>query len=107
MHIAPADRVVLDHFRKAIDHAYGSRVERAILFGSRARGDARPDSDYDIAVFIHHPEELDDDGWRLARIGTDILYGFDAVVNAFPFPAGAYNERSGFMSEVRRDGIDF
>ncbi len=28
----------------------GDRVERIILFGSRARGDAHPDSDYDLLV---------------------------------------------------------
>ena len=30
------------------------RVRRIILFGSRARGDARPDSDLDLLVVIDH-----------------------------------------------------
>jgi hypothetical protein len=37
----------------------GERIRRIILFGSRARGDARPDSDYDLLVVLRHitPEE--------------------------------------------------
>ena len=30
----------------------GVRIERIILFGSRARGEARPDSDYDILIVV-------------------------------------------------------
>ena len=39
---------VLSRFRAALAETYGDRLERAVLFGSRARGDARPDSDYDV-----------------------------------------------------------
>ena len=53
---------VLVRFRKALDEVYGPRkIERVVLFGSRARGDARPDSDYDVAVFFNDPGELWDD----------------------------------------------
>jgi predicted nucleotidyltransferase len=31
---------------------YGDRIERVVLFGSRARGDAQENSDYDVAVFL-------------------------------------------------------
>jgi predicted nucleotidyltransferase len=40
---------ILNRFRAALMNSYGDRLERAVLFGSRARGDYRPDSDYDIA----------------------------------------------------------
>ena len=42
---------------------------------------------------------------QLAASGTDILYDTGAVINAWPFRAGAYDDRTGLMSEVRRDGI--
>src|SRR5437870_387499 len=50
--VRPADDPVLIRFRAALDALYGDRLERVVLFGSRARGDAREDSDYDVAVFL-------------------------------------------------------
>ena len=55
----------------------------------RARGDAKPDSDYDIAVFIKDPGTFTGDSERLAAITTDILTAKGAIISATPFPAGA------------------
>jgi hypothetical protein len=43
---------ILTRFRAALDETYGPRLERVMLYGSRTRGDAREDSDYDVAVFL-------------------------------------------------------
>jgi len=50
--------VVQSRLRQALASAYGDRLARAVLFGSRARGDARSNSDYDVPVFLHLPEGL-------------------------------------------------
>jgi predicted nucleotidyltransferase len=105
----PATRIddpVLVRFRQELGEAYGSKLERVVLFGSRARGDAGPESDYDIAVFIHEPDSFGEEAARLATIETDILYDTGAIIDALPFHAGGYRKRTGFMAEVRRDGID-
>jgi len=98
--------LVLSKFRAALDELYGSRIERVVLFGSRARGDAGEDSDYDVAVFL---KELGD-RWqeidRLVEIETDILWETGAVINALPFQAGAYRERTPLMHEIRREGFE-
>jgi len=93
-------------FRAALDAAYGARLERVVLFGSRARGDERPDSDYDVAVFLREFESVGREAGRIAEIETDILYDTGAVINALPFPAGAYEGASGLMHELRREGVD-
>ncbi len=93
-------------FRAAVTEIYGERVERVVLFGSRARGDAKPDSDYDVAVFIRDTGTFTDDSARLAVVSTDILLDMGAVISATPFPSGAYRERTGFMHELRKDGLD-
>ena len=40
----PTDDPILQRFRAALDALYGDRIERVVLFGSRARGEAREDS---------------------------------------------------------------
>ena len=97
---------VLDRFRAELTEAYGERIERVVLFGSRARGDARPDSDYDVAVFLDGIADFGAEAKRLAELETDILYDTGAVINAFPFVAGAWRERTGLMLDLRNEGRD-
>lgn len=102
----PQKDPVLKRFRAAVNEIYGDRVERVVLYGSRARGDARKDSDYDIAVFIKDPGNFSEESAHLAEVSTNILLDTGAVISATPFPAGAYRERTGFMHELRKDGLD-
>ncbi len=102
---ATADPVLV-RFRAALDAAYGARIERVVLYGSRARGDARPDSDYDVAVFLRDPIDFGLESQRLAAIETDILLDTGALIGAMPLQEGSYRSRTGFMAEVRRDGVD-
>jgi predicted nucleotidyltransferase len=97
---------VLNRFRATVDTLYGERIERVVLFGSRARGDARPDSDYDVAVFLKEPGIFWQETGRLAEVTTAILCDTGAVINALPLQAGAYRERTPLMRELRREGLD-
>ncbi len=95
---------VLIRFLAALEAAYGDRLERAVLFGSRARGEERPDSDYDVAVFLKGS-----DGWfeeiiRLASLTTDILMETGAVISAKPFLSGRYEQTSPVMRAIQREG---
>jgi predicted nucleotidyltransferase len=49
------------------------RLDRAILFGSRARGEHRPDSDADVALILH---ERGDDGMTLMMLAELAYYAY-------------------------------
>jgi predicted nucleotidyltransferase len=102
---------ILKRFRAALDEMYGSRLERVVLFGSRARGDAGEDSDYDVAVFLNDLKEGDPaNRWheldRLADLRSRILSDTEAFIDAKPYPAGTYRNPTVLMGEIRREGVD-
>ena len=86
---APQDHAVLVRFRKALDEMYGRNVERVVLFGSRARGDAQPASDYDVAVFLHDMLDRFAEMFRIADLSTTLL-----------------EDTGELMHAIRADGID-
>ncbi len=107
MNKSPANDPVLIRFRAALNEAYGPRLERVVLYGSRARGDAVPDSDYDVAVFLRDMPDRAVELNRLADLGADILYDTGELVHAMPYLAGTYNDpRMPLMHEIRREGLD-
>ena len=101
------DHAVLVRFRKALDEMYGENVERVVLFGSRARGDAQPDSDYDVAVFLRDMPDRFAEMFRIADLSTTLLEDTGEFIHAMPYRAGAYNDaRMPLMHAIRADGID-
>ncbi len=104
--MAPADDPVLTRFRAALERAYGRDLERAVLYGSRARGEAGRESDYDVAVFLKGVGGFGRQAQTLADIETEILLETGAVINALPLKAGSHRARTGLMGEIRRDGRD-
>ncbi len=96
---------VLARFKAAVLDAFGGRVTRVLLFGSRARGDARADSDYDVAVFMDLPADLLNDRLRLADIGFDVMLETGQIVNTMLLATSEWSDRTPLMHEIRADGV--
>ncbi|HLJ18072.1 MAG TPA: nucleotidyltransferase domain-containing protein [Bryobacteraceae bacterium] len=97
---------ILAKFRAALAEMYGDRLERVVLYGSRARGDARPDSDYDVAVFLRDMDDRFKEMHRLTEITSAILYDTGEFIEALPYSAASYNDpRMPLMYAIRTEGI--
>ena len=106
MSLPSNDDAILDRLSRNVRVYYGARLERVVLFGSRARGDHRADSDYDVAVFVRDFTTLWNELQPLGAITTDILMQTGAVVSAKPFRAGSYSDDRPLMRAIARDGRD-
>jgi predicted nucleotidyltransferase len=106
MTMRPTDDPILKRFKAALEEIYGDRIDRVVLFGSRARGDARPDSDYDVAVFLKSLPDQWQERRRLADLRVDFLDDTGAFFDTQPYPTACYRDRTPLMHEIRRDGLD-
>ncbi|MBC7226005.1 MAG: HEPN domain-containing protein [Thermoflexales bacterium] len=51
-HLRPAERRAVARFCRELERALPGRVQRLILYGSKARGDTHPESDVDLLVVV-------------------------------------------------------
>ena len=100
------DSPILAKFRAALREMYGERLERVVLYGSQARGDAGEDSDYDVAVFLKDLSDRWAEADKIADLTLRVLTETGAFIHAMPYPAGSYQERTLFMHEIRREGLE-
>jgi uncharacterized protein len=79
--IPEALRPSLAEYRDLLVRRFGDRLISLSLFGSRARGDASPDSDVDVAVIVRDLDEAERveaidlafDAWaRMGRVGPPL-----------------------------------
>ena len=84
-----------------------SPVTDVILFGSRARGDARPDSDWDLLILINKDHLVPDDFSRYAY--PFMLLGFDhnMMVNPLIYTKNDWERRSftPLYKTIQEEGI--
>src|SRR5262245_14307136 len=101
----PVDAILAEF----LDRIAGVRagIERIVLFGSRARGDHRPDSDYDLLVVVERRDSLIIDA--LYEAVMDILLGHGRLVSLKIFETRELARLQGlgapFVSRVAAEGV--
>ena len=86
------------------------RLQHAILYGSRARGEDRPDSDADLALILAEGEADWDLVGDLAELACDVYLERGILVQPVPISLRHWLNpgrfpRPGFLRNVARDGI--
>jgi uncharacterized protein (UPF0332 family)/predicted nucleotidyltransferase len=93
----------LAQIASALREQFGARLVSALLFGSRARGDYRPDSDYDVAVFLKDfDREQDRESLHKVReaLGEEVW-----TLQFWPFVPDGLTERTTLTFNIRNEGI--
>lgn len=99
------DSVVQDFLRRI--SPLRRRIEKIVLFGSRARGDDKPYSDYDFLIVV--PKREQDLVDRLYDAVMEVLFTTGRDVSLKIFPREKFERLSSlptpFMKNVLREGI--
>jgi antitoxin ChpS len=108
VHIDSVTESALRHF---IDRMAGEfDLAGVFLFGSRARGQYRPNSDADVAVLLHgRSGPRVDVALRMADIAFDVLLDTGIVIEAIPFWQDEWAHPEHFsnpalIDNIRREG---
>ncbi len=95
---------ILERFNSQIQMRLGAHLKRVVLFGSKARGDDTPESDYDcLAVCDEITHELRD---AIDELAGDLLFEHNAVFSIFPITEAAYRHKvfDPLLMNIRREG---
>jgi uncharacterized protein len=96
---------VIPIVKQALADRYGDRLRGILLYGSRARGDFGPDSDYDLVVLLRDLAEPIEEILALAALRRRIQEQTGEIVSIKPVPPDFLDNRTGFTHQLRTDGI--
>ena len=97
----------LKQFVEKIKNKYGDKIEKIILFGSYARGEATKESDIDVLVLTHGDRfEMQK---NVSGIAVDILLKTGVYISAKSVSTEEYEFmkklKTGFYQNIVREGI--
>ena len=101
------EKQIYDELVFGILHALPSQVIRIVLYGSVARGSNTPESDVDIAVFVHTRlnDEMED---RLSDVVVDMNLKYNKVFSVIDIDNATYQkwrDVTPFYQNVDREGV--
>ncbi len=99
-------RGILAELKLLLSQLYGERLDQIILYGSQARGDARPDSDIDVLIVLKGKVNPWQEIIRSGSITSDISLRCDVVITTmFVSPEEYDHLEEPYLNNVRREGI--
>lgn len=99
---------ILMQLRSHFEQLYGDRLTQMVLYGSQARGDARPDSDIDILVVLKGQVNPGEEIKITSHIRADLSLTNDEVISCLFMDEQRFIHYNGpLLRNIRKEGMLF
>ena len=97
---------ILSELKQRLSEHYGDRLDRLVLFGSQARGDAEPGSDIDVLVVLKGEVNPYRETRSTSEIRGEINLRNNVLVSCMYISSDRYrNRRGSLVTNALREGI--
>ena len=97
---------ILSELKTRLTELYGDRLERLVLYGSQARGDAQPDSDIDVLVVLKGEVNPWQEIIRCENIISDIALRYEVHISPMFASCDELSQANEpLFVNVRKEGI--
>lgn len=97
---------VVATFKQSLQAIYGERLVQMVLFGSQARGEARPNSDIDVLVVLKGPFQWLRESERISPIVADLSLRYTELLNCVLMDEPTFLQQSEpLLENIRQEGV--
>jgi len=100
----PVRRALADA-ESALKEIYGDRLKKLIVYGSQARGDARPDSDVDLMVVLSGKVHPDEEAQRTSRLVIRLASEYGVALSPLHLSEENFERDRPLPRAARREGV--
>jgi uncharacterized protein len=97
---------LLTTLRNYLQQEYQERLDRVILFGSEARGDATPQSDIDVLIVLKDPVNASAELERTSQFIAQLCLEHSVLISRLFMPQSRFETESApLLRNIRQEGI--
>lgn len=103
--LTKSETKAVDAFLKKLDDLYAGQIYQVILYGSKARGDSKRDSDVDLLVLLNSDAQLG--RGNILRLAARTSLDFDVLLSVIVMTQDHWERHEGLSmyANVQQDGL--
>lgn len=97
---------ILEDLKHSLKNLYREKLNQLILYGSQARGEAKPDSDLDLLIVLNNSFNYSQEIERTSYLISDLSLKYNILISRSFIDSRRFEqENSPFLRNIHREGI--